>query len=129
VEEFLEKVPGARALCEWFGDWPSFHDAEVIGLSLEREAPSELRVKTWRMTNRTDTKGYFVLEKHVEVIFRIEEIADLELFGFSVQNVISGLILSEHGDGVQIELGPCYGLAGKIIARGVSISFKPEEIA
>ena len=65
---------------------------------------------------------------------------DLQLDGFSIQNVISGLILRRainrperraylaldpHRDDIEIELEPCYGLDGVIRARSVAISFKP----
>jgi len=65
---------------------------------------------------------------------------DLQLDGFSVQNVIGGLILRRAPDrperrgyvaleplpqDIEIELEPCYGLDGLIRARSVSITFEP----
>ena len=35
----LQNVPGGPELIEWFGGYaPRFHDAEVLGLTLDREA-------------------------------------------------------------------------------------------
>jgi hypothetical protein len=46
----LEAVEGAKSLCDWFGYWPSFHDAEVISLHLNRRGLSSLALHTWEMT-------------------------------------------------------------------------------
>jgi hypothetical protein len=63
---------------------------------------------------------------------------DLQLDGFSIQNVIGGLVLRRAPDRPErrgclaldplpheIELEPCYGLDGLIRARSVSITFEP----
>jgi hypothetical protein len=79
----LEAVEGAKDLREWFGFWPSFHDAEVISLHQNRSATSSLLLHTWEMAKETDERGYYVLTKHVVVEFLLEEILDLSLKGFS----------------------------------------------
>ena len=42
-EEILLQVPGASALVQLFGYWPSFHDAEVISVKLHRNSQSLIR--------------------------------------------------------------------------------------
>jgi hypothetical protein len=125
VEEFLNAVPGAAELFTWFGYWPSFHDAEIISLALNRSGTSTLRIHTWQMTSQTDERGYYILDKHVLINFQMEEILGLELGDFNLQNVISGLNIRKTDDGYQIEMGPCYGLAGSITARKLSIEIEP----
>lgn len=80
-----------------------------------------------------------MLEKHAVVTFSLDGIMDLQLDGFSSQNVIGGLQLqraTERGranhyshpqspEDIEIELEPCYGLDGVIRAKRVSISFRP----
>ena len=29
-------IPGAQDVIAWFGAWPTFHDAEVLSISLDR---------------------------------------------------------------------------------------------
>ena len=62
-----------------FGEWPSFHDAEVIRASLDRssdEAPTlELVIQVFQMTPEVDSKGYFVLKNHTEVRMLFTKIA------------------------------------------------------
>jgi hypothetical protein len=96
-----------------------------------------LRLHGWINTGKTGQAGYFVLDRHAIVTFAISGIMGLQLAGFSIQNVIGGLVLRRAPDrrgcfaldplpqDVEIELEPCYGLDGLIRARAVSISFQP----
>ena len=120
-------IPGADALAAWFGHWPSFHDAEIHELHLNRHGASWLRVHTWRMTDRVDNDGYYVLERHVVVTFNMKQIATLVLDGFSHQNVISGLVIEQVPDGLVMTLEPCYGLSGMIEAKEIRVEFSPIE--
>ena len=122
-------IPGADALAAWFGSWPSFHDAEIHELHLDRQGVSWLRVHTWRMTDRVDDKGYYVLENHVMVTFNMRQIATLLLDGFSHQNVIFALSLEQTAGGWIMTLDPCYGFSGMIEAKEMSIEFIPIEPA
>lgn len=132
-------LTGGDELLTWFGEVPTFHDAEIISLSLSRTGTSELRIHGWVMTDGVDPDGYIVLDKHAVVTFTFTDIMDLQLDGFSRQNVIGGLILQratdrgragyyalpeEEGD-IEIELLPSYGLDGFIRAKRVAISFTP----
>jgi hypothetical protein len=125
MDEFLKSIPGAVELLAWFGHWPSFHDAEIVSLTLNRSGVSILRVHTWQMTSQIDERGYYVLDKHIVVNFQMEEIQGLQLVDFSPQNLIFGLTLREIEGGFQIEMDPCYGLAGTISARKLSLEFEP----
>src|SRR5665213_3244258 len=91
----LKAIDGAEQLYAWFGDWPSFHDAEVIELHLSRRSSSSLAIHTWKMTSEVDVKGYYVHTKDVVVEFVLNGISDLSLNGFSHQNVIFGLAVDK----------------------------------
>ncbi|WP_037088294.1 Imm50 family immunity protein [Neorhizobium vignae] len=121
------------------GEVPTFHDSEILSLSLRRTGSSELKVHGWIMTGEVDPDGYFVLDKHAVVTFFLEGVMDLQLNGFSGQNVIAGLVLQRATDrgrssyyslpedrtDIEIELIPCYGLDVFIRAKKVAISFVP----
>lgn len=126
--ELLGEVPGGQQLLEWFdGRVPSFHDAEVLELALNREeARCSVKIHAFRMTSDVDAKGFFVLDKHVVASFRLEGVANLELNDFNEQNAIYGLALSRTADqGFRLELDPCYGLFGFIEARALTIELEP----
>ncbi len=85
-----------------FGYWPSFHDAEVHELLLERGSvdPGKssyvfpiltVKTHTFEMTNEVDAGGYFVLRKHTLVTLRFHDVEDCRLEGFNHQNAILGL--------------------------------------
>ena len=121
----IKEIPGAAELHDWFGDWPSFHDAEIIRLHLNRKGPSSLRVHTWETTKEVDEKGYYVMAKHVVVEFILETVYGLRLTGFNHQNVIFGLAIEKTDSGFRLTLDECYGLAGSIEAESLSILITP----
>jgi len=128
LPDALRAVVGAKQLYDWFGYWPTFHDAEVICLHLNRKGPSILRVHTWEMTSEVSTTGHYVLAKDVVVDFMIDiATADdaLELFGFSHQNVIFGLTINKDDSAYKLEINPCYGLGGSLKADNISIRIAP----
>lgn len=126
AEWALENVPGATVLFEWFGYWPSFHDAEIISLELNRKGISNLKVYFWHTDwSKTDSDRRFFQDKFVTVNFAIENINDLELYDFSHQNVISLLTLTPKENLIEIEMGSCYGMSGYIVAEKASVSLSP----
>jgi hypothetical protein len=126
--ELLSDVPGGSELLDWFdGHVPSFHDAEVLTLALDRDASRcDMRIHAFEMTSEVDAEGYFVLGKHVIVSFRFEGVTNLELNDFNHQNVITELSLSRTAENdLRLELLQCYGLFGFIEARKVMIALEP----
>ena len=113
---------------QWFGGRvPSFHDAEVVTLALDRERSGcGIRIYTFEMTPDVDTKGFFVLKNHLVVCFRLLEVVNLEVGEFNHQNVIAGLSLSRTTDrSFRLEMEPCYGLFGFVEARTMLIELEP----
>jgi hypothetical protein len=140
VETIYARIPGGPDLLAWFGHVPDFHDAEVVNFNLRRRAPSMLTIHAWNRTNEVDGRGHLVRDRHAVVTFALEDIMDLQLKGFSHQNVISGLQLRrapERPDrrpfygldpspnDYEIELEPCFGLDGMIRCRRVLVDFIP----
>lgn len=121
----ISKIQGAAELESWFGYWPSFHDAEIVGLHLNRKGSSSLRVHTWEMTKEIDDKGCYVLAKHILVEFIFEAVNGLNLNGFNHQNVIFGLAIEKTDSGFRVTLDDCYGLAGSIESEKLSFRLTP----
>ena len=75
-------LPGAENLIEWFGRWPSFHDAEILSIELNRLGASRIRIHVWNRLADVDTRGFYKHDKHCTVTFKLEQISDLELADF-----------------------------------------------
>jgi hypothetical protein len=135
-----DAVSGGADLARWFGQVPTFHDAEILSLYLCRKGQSVLRLHGWSGTGEVGQDGYFVRDRHAVVTFTLSGVMDLQLDGFNIQNVICGLVLRRAPDrperrgylaldplpqDIEIELEPCYGLNGLIRVRTVSVTFEP----
>ena len=126
----LEHITGADRLTSRFGGWPSFHDAEVVRLILDRrsaQAPTAaMLVHAWLMTDKVDDRGYYVLEKHTLVRFLFERITSIELSEFNHQNVLVGLeIAEEMVDGeraFRVTLDSSYGLSGSLVCGQIVVA-------
>lgn len=122
-------IEGGRALLDFFEadrlGLPSFHDAEVLSLHLDRKGESRLVLDTWRMSDRVNVCGYFERTHRCIVTFTLEGIDGLCLENFSAQNVIARLDLRREEGGYRIEMRPCYGLSGWLRAAKIRVDFRP----
>jgi Immunity protein 50 len=124
--DVIHQIAGSDALVQWFGFWPGFHDAEVVSIELNRNGTSCVRVWLWETTKEVDpVSGCFIQTKHVIVSFFLTGLKDIDLAGFSSQNVIFGLDISRTQEGLQMLLEPCYGVTGTITAGAISIKIRP----
>jgi hypothetical protein len=126
----LPDIPGGAELIEWYGFIPSFHDGFVLSTRLASDGPGEIRIHTWRMTDRTDEKGYFILDKHAVVTFALEDVTDMNLREFNEIGCIHHLDVARVAGGFEIRWdgvggtgGP--GIEGSIRTRRLSVSFVP----
>jgi Immunity protein 50 len=144
LESVYLRLPGGPELLAWFGRVPSFHDAEIVSLTLNRRSPSFLTIHGWTTDGSVTQDGYLVLQKKAVVTFEIQDIVYLNLEGFSGQNVIDGILIAQRppdhlaksyydfasdGDDFEIVLEPCYGMDGVIRCKNISISFVPGDPA
>jgi len=95
AHEFIE---GHERVIAHLGMWPSFHDAEVFKLSLDRSsgnpAPTlDLHLRGWVMTSEVTPDGHYKLHGDALFHFRFEGMDELQVTGFNHQNVISSLNL------------------------------------
>ena len=117
-------IPGAESVVNWFGKWPSFHDAEIMTLHIDREqGASSMRIRAFALSDRTDSSGHFIRERDALVVFEFTGIRSMRIDGedADVQNVISSLQVEHVKDGYRLLLGPCYGMAGEIVVRALKV--------
>jgi len=105
-----------------FGEWPGFHDAEVMKLELHREGRILLlELKAFQMLKETDEKGYFKIQNLSLITFRFAGIEDLRLEGFNGQNAIFGLNFERDGVKIRVSLEPAHGLGGEFLCETVEV--------
>lgn len=102
----IGSVLGAEQLVAVFGYWPSFHDAELLWLRLDRQSniedyygPTlETLVHAFERTSDVGADGCYVLRHHVLVHLRFSDVVELQLEGFNHQNALTELSLTDLRD-------------------------------
>lgn len=123
-------IVGAERLTRHFGGWPSFHDAEVVRLVLDRQGTdgptAELVVHVWSVGADVDEHGSFQRREHGLVRLLLERIASMDLAGFNHQNVLDTLDIAAasvgEAEGVRVTLDPSFGVGGSIVCRRVVVA-------
>jgi hypothetical protein len=119
------EMPGGQALTDWFGHEPRFHDANVLEINLASKGTSTVRIHTWRMTDKVDDRGYYVLDKHVVVTIDLQEVTYVALTEFNLPGIIFDLQIAKADSGFEITWSGSYGVSGTLRANGIAISFQP----
>ena len=135
AHEFIE---GHERVITHLGLWPSFHDAEVFKLSLDRsegksDPALDLHLRGWVMTSEITPEGHYKQHGDALFHFRFEGIDELQISGFNGQNVISSLNLEltqvankPERNIIKVELEHCYLFEASFTAqRAQLISIKP----
>ena len=127
------KIQNSHLLTDMFGEFPSFHDAEVLRVTLERgdklgfEPSLEALINTWQFAGGVDERGYLSSKNDVLVSFRFAKIAEVNLDGFNQQNVLFHLEIIELSEPAENEakfkvvfLG-CFGIEAEFYCDSISI--------
>lgn len=129
-----DHVLGSERLTSVFGYWPSFHDAEVVWLRLDRrptgEGPGpiiEAMIHTFESTSEIGPDGYYVLRNHVLVHFCFRDVVELQLSDFNHQNALFGLTITDLRERqwehihFQVSLDPAFGVGGSFQCHEIEI--------
>ena len=128
----FERVINREAVEERFGEWPTFHDAEVLAVRLDSgqrsdgRASVELDIHAFEMTDQVDDDGYYVIRLHTMVTLRCEGTSEIELAYFGPQNVLAELgidWLPQSSDGARfaLDLPSNNGLQGSLRCEDVIV--------
>jgi len=124
-------IQNEEALLRIFGKWPSFHDAEILFILLDRAGeggPSlTAKIHLWEMTSEVDAKGYYVLKNHTLATLRFGRILLDSLNGFNNQNVLWELEISDIDPSTEENNGRRYEVFMPT-SHGCEASFKCQSI-
>jgi hypothetical protein len=125
-------IPGAADVIAWFGYWPSFHDAEVLWITLDRSTGCRVAIHAFEMTSEIDTDGHYVLTKHAVVTFHLEDfprgqygITNTRIEAFNHQNVLNGASVKKGAEVYELVLEGCHGVEGSIVSEHMSVKVEP----
>jgi hypothetical protein len=97
------KIENGYLLTGIFGRWPSFHDAEVLHIELNRGETRKFNpylqaaIHVYEVTSQVEGRRR-IMKNHVAVTFRFIEICKLRLEEFNHQNVLQDLCISDVSD-------------------------------
>src|SRR5919108_3684774 len=114
-------IPGADAVVAWFGHWPSFENAEVLSVVINRGGRSMIRIHTWNLSARVDRKGQFTREREAIIVFEFAGIKNLRLHGDDEerQNSVHAESIERTEQGYRFQFAPSRGLAGELTAEQI----------
>jgi hypothetical protein len=109
-------IPGSEAVVQWFGGWPTFHDAQIVELRLDAEPV--LRLRAFESTDRVDAAGHYELQKECVVSFWFSEGVEFALTSDSgATGIVFDLKFREAAGGLKMEIWSSCGVNGWISAK------------
>src|SRR5713101_7493668 len=125
-------IPGVAEVIAWFGYWPTFHDAEVLSIALNRSGVSQVAIHAWEITPEISASGHYILAKHAVVTFSLEGfpeneqgIVNTEVAHFNQQNVLSSARVNKRSGGHESVLEGIYGVHGRIACERMAVKLEP----
>jgi hypothetical protein len=117
-------IRGAEQLTTLFGRWPSFHDAEIVRVELDRAAVSDhasgptltLDIYAFEAGPEVAPNGQYVLRNEALVSFRFLEVYQVALDGFNRQNAIWNLYITDISERqlervrYEVHVAPSFGV-------------------
>ena len=106
-ERAYSQLVGFERVFNHFGEWPTFHDAEVLSLTLDRDAQAgktgptlSILLHGFEMSGEITPAGHYKTIKHCVVTFAFYDVHLEKLEDFNHQNAIMELTLVDstaHG--------------------------------
>lgn len=126
-----DKIENSELLTDIFGRFPSFHDAEVHSVILERKErrtlPTlKLQIHVFQMTAEV-VDGHYVLIHHTFVTFLFKEIDGLVLEGFNHQNTLQDLQITDISNRqlenlkFEVSIDGNFGIEAKFSCKSIEI--------
>lgn len=132
----MDGILGAEHLTRIFGRWPSFHDAEVVRLTLDRADPERgdfggptltLAVRVFTFGPDIAPSGHYVLHHETLATLQFRGVAQLALDDFNQQNALLGLRIDDirgrqlEGLAWEVELTPAFGVGAQFQCAEVAV--------
>jgi hypothetical protein len=132
----MADILGAERITSVFGHWPSFHDAEVVRLSLDRVGRATgafasptvtAEIYAFEMTSEVGADGAYVLHHRSLVTLEFRGVLDLTVDDFNGQNALFGLRIEDVSERqlervrFEVHFDAAYGLAASFGCADVEV--------
>ena len=121
----IQTIENFQTVLQRFGSWPSFHDAEIHSLLLERDGPDgpylEMRVHVHTARGDVGKKGTYLCDKQAMITMRFCNIESLDIIEFNNQNVIFDMDMRTGQDRISVTISSSYGCAGSFTCKRVAV--------
>lgn len=125
------RIQNSEALTSVFGALPSFHDAEVVRLRLDRSGISrpelEADIHIFEMTSEVTPEGFYKLRHHTLATLLFKGIDSLAIDAFNQQNVLRELELKDISDRQldvlkwEVVFEPSSGLGAHFLCEAITV--------
>lgn len=129
-----EVVKGYEKLTEIFGRWPSFHDAEVTSIRLERGHPPKEGAAAYVSVHVFEAyheSGAIRYRNHAVVTLRFGSVVNISLTGFNHQNAIWDLTFEPAeprskdvtwtGPAYRVHFQPSFGVGLSFVCSSIEV--------
>jgi hypothetical protein len=120
----IQAIENYQAVLQRFGAWPSFHDAEIHSVLMDRTRPDgpylEMRIHVHTVKAEPDREGRYI-DKQAMVTMRFSRMESEEIVGFNEQNSIFDMDMQCDQDHIKVEISSSYGCAGSFTCKHVAI--------
>jgi hypothetical protein len=119
----IPPIPGAERVAAWFGEWPTFQDAEILSVLVNRDTTSLIRIHTWIPSLRTDWRGRAVRAREAIVVFEFAAMSSLHIEedASPTRDPRQGLSVEQTETGFHLRFVPGHGLGGDVIAQQLAV--------
>lgn len=97
-ERARSKIEGRKLLVELCGHWPSFRDAEVVAIRLERSVSDYACFQTCSVDMLLIGEPRMPTGQRIHLVLEFREVRNVCIAHFQNQNPIRGLLISESVD-------------------------------
>jgi hypothetical protein len=114
-------VVNADKLVSVYGRWPSFHDAEIETVIMDRRGPFiQIRLEAHERTDELTEEGVYRRLKRCVITFRFTDVENLALDDFNHQNVIAEMVM-HRGEKVKVEIQGIFGMSAQFQCSDVIV--------
>ncbi len=128
----MNEIQNRQALISIFGGWPSFHDAEVFWILLDRggeEGPAlTAKIHVFEGTKEVSERGYYVSKNHTLATLRFGGVELEYLENFNDQNVLFSLDIADldpeesEGRCFEVVMSASYGCSAEFRCRTIEVT-------